>query len=265
MKIAISGKGGVGKTTLAALLARLLAKDGKKVVAIDADPNPNLAMALGIKDTSKLVPIAEMADLIAERTGAKPGSFGVFFKMNPKVDDLPDKLSIEKDSIKLLVMGTVKAGGAGCVCPESVLLKALVTHLVLFRDEFLIMDMEAGLEHLGRATAAKTDLLIVVVEPGVRSIETAKRIETLAKDIGIKRIGVVINKLRAGDDIEVIKQSLKGFELLGTIPFDEEILKADVENRQAYINIEEVPDNIVKIKNSILGLNNLVRELNNDA
>lgn len=255
MKIAISGKGGVGKTTLAALLARLLAKDGKRVIVIDADPNPNLAMALGIKDTSNLVPIAEMADLIAERTGAKPGSFGVFFKMNPKVDDLPDKLSIEKDGVKLLVMGTVKAGGAGCVCPESVLLKSLVTHLVLFRDEFLIMDMEAGLEHLGRATAAKTDLLIVVVEPGVRSIETAKRIEVLAKDIGIKRIGVVINKLRAGDDVDAIMQSLKSLELLGTIPFDEEILKADIENRQAYVDISKVPDSIIEIKRNILKIN----------
>lgn len=255
MKIAISGKGGVGKTTLAALLARLLAKDGKKVIAIDADPNPNLTMALGIKDTSKLVPIAEMADLIAERTGAKPGSFGVFFKMNPKVEDLPDRLSIEKDGIKLLIMGAVKTGGAGCVCPESVMLKALVTHLVLFSDEFLIMDMEAGLEHLGRATAAKTDLLVVVVEPGVRSIETARRIEVLAKEIGIKRICVVVNKLRADDDVETIKRSLKEIELLGVIPFDEEILKADVEGRQAYPELAHVPESILDLKNRILVYN----------
>jgi len=254
LKLAISGKGGVGKTTLAALLARLIAKDNKRVIVIDADPNPNLANALGIKDTSKLVPIAEMADLIAERTGAKPKSFGTFFKMNPKVEDLPDKLSIEKDGVKLLIMGAVKTGGAGCVCPESVMLKALVSHLVLYSDEFLIMDMEAGLEHLGRATAAKTDLLIAVVEPGARSIETARRIEKLAGDIGIKHTGVVANKIKNGDEVKMIKQKIGKLDFLGYIPFDDEIARADFEGREPYHDLSRIPKSILELKDKILAL-----------
>ncbi len=254
MKLAISGKGGVGKTTLTALLARLIAKEGKRVLLVDADPNPNLAMALGIRDTSKLVPIARMSDLIAERTGAKPGSWGVFFKMNPKVDDLPEKLSIEVDGIRLMIMGTVTSGGAGCVCPESVMLKALVTHLVLYRDDFLIMDMEAGLEHLGRATAAKTDLLIAVTEPSLRSVETVRRIEKLAGDIGIRRVGVVLNKVRAPDEVEMVKGSIGELELLGYLPFDEEILRADLEGRMPYPDLSDVPEGVVRIKDRILAL-----------
>ncbi|HDH96490.1 MAG TPA: carbon monoxide dehydrogenase [Proteobacteria bacterium] len=254
MKIAISGKGGVGKTTLTALLARLIAKEGKRVLLVDADPNPNLAMALGIRDTSKLVPIAQMSDLIAERTGAKPGGWGVFFRMNPKVDDLPEKLSIEVDGIRLMIMGTVTSGGAGCVCPESVMLKALVTHLVLYRDDFLIMDMEAGLEHLGRATAAKTDLLIAVTEPSLRSVETVRRIEKLAGDIGIRRVGVVLNKVRAPDEVEMVKGSIGELELLGYLPFDEEILRADLEGRIPYPDLSDVPEGVVRIKDRILAL-----------
>jgi CO dehydrogenase maturation factor len=162
MKLAISGKGGVGKTTFAALLIRTLNDMGKKVLAIDADPDANLAAALGIPNADKIVPIADMKEMIFERTGAQPGSIGGFFKLNPKVDDLPDALSVKKDRIKLMRLGSVKKGGGGCLCPESTLLRALIVHIVLARDEVVVMDMEAGLEHLGRATASAVDKLIAV-------------------------------------------------------------------------------------------------------
>ncbi|MFH0977593.1 MAG: carbon monoxide dehydrogenase accessory protein CooC [Spirochaetota bacterium] len=232
MKIAISGKGGVGKTTLAGLLSYYLAGKGNRVIAVDADPDANLASALGI-DSSNIVPIAEMESLIEERTGAKPGSSGALFKINPKVDDLPEKLWVEKDNIRLMVMGTVKKGGGGCICPESTLLKNLISHLVLFRNEVVILDMEAGIEHLGRAVASSVDILIVVVEPGKRSIETAKHIKTLANDIGITRLAVVGNKIRKKSDEDFISGSLKELKILGYLPYDEALIESDMKGFQA--------------------------------
>src|SRR4030066_571197 len=188
MKIAISGKGGVGKTTFASFLIRAFAEEGKKVLAIDADPDANLAQALGIPHSPDIVPISDMKELIEERTETKLGTMGFFFKLNPKVDDLPDKLSIKIDNIKLMVLGGVKKGGAGCICPESTLLKNLVRYIVLAREEVIVLDMEAGLEHRGRGTAMAVDRLIVVVEPGRRSIETAYQIQRLANHIGLKTL-----------------------------------------------------------------------------
>ena len=227
MKIAISGKGGVGKTTLAGLLAYYLAEEGKRVIAVDADPDANLASALGIHDLN-ITPIAEMESLIEERTGAKPGNSGSFFKINPKVDDLPEKLWIEKGNIRLMVMGTVKKGGAGCICPESTLLKNLISHLVLFRNEVVILDMEAGIEHLGRAVASSVDVLIVVVEPGQRSIETARHIKSLANDIGIKKIAIVGNKIRKKSDEDFISENLSEMDILGFLPYDDNLIESDM-------------------------------------
>ena len=229
MKLAISGKGGVGKTTFSSLLIRALNEDGKHVLAIDADPDANLAGALGISDANKITPISEMKDLIFDRTEAKPGTIGGFFKLNPKVDDLPDALSQKMGNIKFMRLGEVKKGGGGCICPESTLLKALVTHIVLARDEVVVMDMEAGIEHLGRATASAVDKLIVVVEPGRRSIETAGNIRMLAGDIGLKNILLVGNKIRGDKDEAFLKENLPDFDFLGFMPYDEALIEADLE------------------------------------
>ena len=228
MKLAVSGKGGVGKTTFASLLIRTFNNAGKRVLAIDADPDANLAAGLGIENAADIVPISEMKELVFERTGAQPGSIGGFFKLNPKVDDLPDSISATYENIKLMRLGGVKKGGAGCICPESTLLRALVMHIVLARDEVVVMDMEAGIEHLGRATAKAVDKLIVVVEPGRRSIDTAEHIRKLAGEIGLHHIAVVGNKVRGPKDEEFLRSHLDDFEFLGFLPYDEALIEADL-------------------------------------
>jgi CO dehydrogenase maturation factor len=234
MKLAISGKGGVGKTTFASLLIRTLSDSGKKVLAIDADPDANLAAALGIANADQIIPIAEMKEMIFERTGAQPGTIGGFFKLNPKVDDLPDTLSAIKDNIKMMRLGSVKKGGGGCLCPESTLLKALVMHIVLARDEVVVMDMEAGIEHLGRATATAVDKLIVVVEPGRRSIDTAENIRRLAHEIKLNQIFIVGNKIRSPKDEEFLRHHLSDFEILGFLPYADALIEADLGGLSPY-------------------------------
>jgi CO dehydrogenase maturation factor len=230
MKIAITGKGGVGKTLLASLLSRVFAESGYSVIAIDADPDSNLAATLGFPHPDEITPVSEMSALIEERTGARPGQVAPYFRLNPKVDDLPDKYCQEYNGLKLMVMGRIKKGGSGCYCPENALLQALVTHLLLARNEVVILDMEAGVEHLGRATAKAVDKLIVVVEPSRRSVETAYRIDKLAQDIGLRNIAVVGNKVRSQSEKEFLISSTPGFEFLGFIPYDQTIVDADLGN-----------------------------------
>ena len=234
MKIAITGKGGVGKTTIASTLACIFSKS-HDVYAIDADPDMNLATSLGIHE--KIEPISNMKNLIKERTGADSGSgFGEIFKLNPKISDLPEKLSYNYSkygSLKLMVMGTVEKGGNGCVCPAAVLLKALLRNIIVKKEEIVILDMEAGVEHLGRKTAESVDAMIVVVEPGLKSIETAKRIKTLAKDIGIRKILAVLNKCSSKEDKKFVEKKLieLDIELIGAIPTDKEVIISDMEGR----------------------------------
>jgi CO dehydrogenase maturation factor len=249
MKLAISGKGGVGKTTLTALFAKAFTKRGYRVLAIDADPDANLAAALGFPNPETIRPIAEMAELIEERTGAKPGTVGSVFRMNPKVDDLPDKLSAEVDGIRLMRMGTVKKGGGGCICPESTLLRALVQHLLVERTDVVLMDMEAGIEHLGRGTSEFVDRLIVVLEPGKRSLETAEKIRELAEDIHLLKLGAVGNKIRGPEDEAFLEKNVKGIPLLGFLPYRDSIIRADMDARPPFEGSEdlvELADEIIE-------------------
>lgn len=255
MKLAVSGKGGVGKTTVCSMLVRGLADRGHKVLAVDADPDANLGQALGIKDWETVTPISKMRQLIAERTESKPGTYGTFFKLNPKVDDLPDDLSVRMDGIKLMVLGGVESGGGGCICPESTMLKAIVTNVLLYRDEHLVMDMEAGVEHLGRGTAGAVDRLLVVVEPGRRSMDTAKHIRKLAGDLGLKRIVLVGNKVRSEKDQAMLEKTLPDFDFLGFLPYDDEVIEADLDGQAPYdrdSNLKERVDGL--IDNLLAGL-----------
>jgi CO dehydrogenase maturation factor len=253
MKIAISGKGGVGKTTLAACLAKYYANKGYKVIAVDADPDANLASALGLDygAASKIIPLTEMKDLIEERTGAKSGEYGSYFKLNPKVDDIPQKFGIDVDGVRLLVAGTIKAGGSGCYCPENVLLKRLFKHLVVDRDEIIILDMEAGIEHLGRGTCENMDILIVVIEPGLRSIQTARSVKKMSLDLGIKSVYIVINKIKNRDELELLKNNLKDFKVLGELPYSEKVRESDLKNYSPCVSDDNFRLAVEKIADKI--------------
>jgi CO dehydrogenase maturation factor len=250
MKIAVTGKGGVGKTTLASVLARLYAGEGRKVLAVDVDPDANLGLALGFSaaETAAITPIAKMKDLINERTGASSGGLGKFFKINPRVDDIPDRFSKEKNGVKFLVMGTVETGGAGCVCPEHVMVKQVLSHLVIARDEVVIMDMEAGLEHLGRGTASVMDRFIVVVEPGARSLQTYEKVKALASDLGVRKVYAAANKVRGKEDEEFIKSRIGADDFLGFIRYSDEVISADRQGLSPFDTCAAVKEDIRAIK-----------------
>lgn len=236
MKLAITGKGGVGKTTLSALLAQAYADMSRQVLAVDADPSPCLAGALGFPDElrKELAPIAEMDELILERTGARPGTVGGFFTLNPRVDDIPERFSVVYRGVRLLEMGSVDLGGSGCICPESAMLKTLFTHLLFRKDDVLILDMYAGVEHLGRATVDFVDAMLVVVEPTRRSLGTAAQIKKLANDIGLTRLWLVGNKVRNADEAAFLEKETPGLPVLGTLPADLGVQEADRLGKPVY-------------------------------
>lgn len=229
MKLAISGKGGVGKTTLSALLAQVYADLGRDVLAVDADPSPCLAGALGFPDElrARLSPISEMDELIEERTGAKKGTIGGFFTINPRVDDIPERFAVTHRGVRLLEMGAVDTGGRGCICPEAAMLKTLFTHLMFRQDDMLILDMYAGVEHLGRATVDFVDAMVIVVEPTRRSLGTAAQIRKLANDIGLTRLWLVANKVRDAEEASFVDAETPGLPVLGMLPADLLVQEAD--------------------------------------
>ena len=248
MKVAITGKGGVGKTTFASTLARLYADEGRTVLAADVDPDANLGLALGLsqEEVDKIVPISRMRSLVEERTGANAAN--KFFKLNPYVADIPDTFSKDINGVKLLVMGTVDLGGSGCVCPEHVMLKAVLSNLTYRKNDVVVMDMEAGLEHLGRGTAANMDQFIVVIEPGARSVQTYRNVKRLANDLGIQKVRVVANKIRDEGDEDFIRSAIPEEDLLGFIHYNSEIIDADRRGMSPYDCSAGAIEEIRKIK-----------------
>ena len=259
MKLAITGKGGVGKTTLTALLAQTYADMGRQVLAVDADPSPCLAGALGFPAElrAQLKPIAEMDALIEERTGAKPGTVGGFFTLNPRVDDIPERFSVLHRGVRLLEMGSVELGGSGCICPESAMLKTLFTHLLFRKDDILLLDMYAGVEHLGRATVDFVDAMLVVVEPTRRSLGTAAQIKKLANDIGLMRLYLVGNKVRNEEEAKFLENETPGLPLLGCLPADLKVQEADRLGIPVY-------DHVESLKVATQQINQALDELTND-
>ena len=248
MKVAVTGKGGVGKTTLSSTLARLYADEGRTVLAADVDPDANLGLALGLtqEEVNAIVPVSKMRELVMERTAANESN--TFYKLNPQVSDLPDKLAKDINGVKLLVMGTVDTGGTGCVCPEHVMLKALISSLVFRKDDVVVMDMEAGLEHLGRGTASMMDRFIVVIEPGARSIQTYEKVKKLAADLGITKVDVVANKIRDAEDEAFIRANIPEEALLGILHYNPEVIDADRRGLSPYDVSPRMVEEIRRIK-----------------
>ena len=236
--MAVAGKGGVGKTTVVGSLARIWARDGMKVLAVDADPAAHLHTILDVPPDKVPRPISEELELIEERTGAKPGtSSGPFYKLNPRVDDIPDRYSVVgADGVRLVVLGTIRSAGSGCFCPENSVLRSLIDHVVLERDDAVLIDMEAGLEQFGRSTCRGVDLLMIVIEPGSRSVDTASRIAGLARDMGLKRLAVVANNIRGEEDEEAVRRLLaaRSLELTHSLPHSDAVARADLEGRSPF-------------------------------
>ncbi len=253
MKIAVTGKGGVGKTTLSATLSRIYAAEGRRVLAIDADPDANLATAFGLspEDVAKIRPIAEMTNLIEERTGARPGTPGGVFKLNPRVDDIPEECGFRFDNIVLIITGKSKEAASGCYCPENVFLRRLLKHLIVERDEVVVVDMEAGIEHFTRGTAEAVDAFVVVVEPGKRSIQTALAVKDLAEGLGVKHVFVVANKTRSEEDVDFIRNNIGDMTLVGALEFSHDVMEADIKGLPPYEAAKPLLEKTREIRDSI--------------
>jgi len=229
VKIAVSGKGGVGKTTISANLAKLFAQNGYTVYAVDADSDSSLGLALGINEIelNKIKPIIEMREFIGDQIGD-----GAFYTLNPLVNKIPDQFCINinnKDSkngkgyIRFLRMGGIKKGGSDCYCRENIFLKSLVNSLILDTCDVVILDMGAGIEHLTRGTSKGVDLMLIVTEPSLSSIQTSRIVEKLARELEVKKIKFIANKVRTQKELDFIHEIFREEEMLGVISFDEAI------------------------------------------
>lgn len=253
-KIAIGGKGGVGKTTVCAVWAELFAEEGCDVLAIDADPNTCLASAFGIAGDQSPEPLIEMKELISERTGTGKEAVGAYFRMNPKVSDLPEKYSVDIGKLKLLVLGAITQGGGGCACPEGAFLKALLTYTILQRQEVVLVDLAAGVEFMGRASVQGIDSLVLVVEPGGRSIETANKMAIMARELGVGCVGAIANKLTDTTQIELIESRLNGIALLGSLPYSPALQQADLQRERVFEADAAVVEELKRAKNCLTDL-----------
>ena len=260
MKIAISGKGGVGKTTLTVCLSRFLAEQGQSVIVVDADPDADTALALGLDERPE--PLSALKELIEERTGAS-GTGGEYFSLNPQVEDIPDEYAVEADGVRLLRMGRLAQGGSGCFCPENAFLKSLLAHLFFTEDQYVLLDMEAGIEHLGRGTAQGVDGMLVVVEPGRMSLNTALEVKRYASDIGLTNVGAIANNFSSDEELEAIKREIGSLPLVGTFPHDDDISRADLEGRPPYTGSESQKEHLREMVDGIEGF--LAGELEESA
>ncbi len=253
LKIAIGGKGGVGKTTVCAVWAQLFAEEGFDVLAIDADPNTNLSLAFGIPLEKSPEPLVKMKQLIAERTGTEKGTVGAYFKLNPKVSDLPEKYWLEASGVKLLVLGGITQAGAGCACPEGAFLKALLSHTILGRHEIVLIDLAAGVEFMGRASIEGINALVVVTEPGGRSIETTKTIARMGNELGIKHVAAIANKITNMTQAELIKSKLS-VPVLTNINYDLSVQEADLHNKPVFTIGGELVNRLREAKNKLASM-----------
>ncbi|MEM3731370.1 MAG: ArsA-related P-loop ATPase [Candidatus Bathyarchaeia archaeon] len=256
MKIAVSGKGGVGKTFISGGLASAFADLGLKTIAIDADPSPNLALTLGLSadEARKITPISENKELIESKTST--GCAGVF-RLSFTVDDIIRDYSVKTPfNVNLIVMGTVKSAGSGCTCPANAVIRALLRHLIVERDEAVVLDMEAGIEHMGRGTAQHVDVMLMVADANMKSLETARNINELAVKAGIKQTFLVGNKIENDAQRENISKFAEksGLKILDFIPFDQRVVEAEMRG--------ETP---LKYRNSeaLIAIKNLAEKLRN--
>ena len=251
-RIAIGGKGGVGKTTVCGVLAQLFAQSGLDVLAIDADPDTNLAAALGV--TADQVPesIINMKELISERTGTDKNATGAYFRMNPEVGDLPEKYWLEIAGLKLFILGGITRAGAGCACAEGSFLRALLSHTVLHRSEAVIVDLEAGVECMGRSSIEGIDAFVVVVEPGSRSVETALNISQMAKALNIKQVVAIANKITDDKQVERIAAQLGSIPLLTSIKYFPSVQQADIDRSNVFNASGELVDRLGEARDALL-------------
>jgi len=271
IKIAISGKGGVGKTTISAILAQLFAEEGLSVIAVDADPDANLCSAFGLSKSQSPEPLIHMKRLVAERTGTGKDAVGAYFKLNPVVSDLPETYCVPiplspaaaksgdlNSSLKLLVLGGVTRAGSGCACPEGAFLKAMLTHTILRREEVILVDLAAGVEFMGRTSIQGIDALIIVVEPGNRSMETALNVMQMARQLGVKYVAGIVNKVTSEQQVETIQSYLKGMDILTAIDYYPEVQQADLLRQNVY---QACPQLVEKLREAKRGLSNGLGEI----
>ena len=249
MKWAVAGKGGVGKTTLCAGLGRSLAAAGRSVVLIDSDPDPNLAASLGLPiEDERLQPLVDSRELIEERIGTEG-----MLRLNPDVSDIPEKHQIHvAPDISLLVVGAIQQGGAGCACSANVLVRSLIQHFLLNDQQDVLVDLEAGVEHLGRATVGRVDALLAVAEPTPRSIDTVSRIRRLAHEINLDRVRVIANRISSSDDLAAVRQGVHPLPVVGCVGVHAGVRQADLERHDAYLNCQPFAEEIDTIRDNLM-------------